>query len=160
MSALIPNYLGKYASDAAVNAYLSHTGTRLIGAGWSSSYVFSPIAGMVYRNVTTLTFRRYDGAAWVDIGGGGGVLTVDDEGVLVDANTTLMDFTGAGVTATQTAPGQVRVDVPGGGGGSLTGVVNPNGVVTGAFGQTYRDTSDGLWYKCDSNPSGAVWSIV
>jgi len=47
-----------------------------------------------------------------------------------------------------------------GSGGSLTGIVNPNGVVTGLFGQKYHDTAAGIWYACDSNPSGTVWSVL
>lgn len=42
----------------------------------------------------------------------------------------------------------------------LTGVVNPNGVVTGIFGQTYYDTASDLWYVCHSNPTGTVWDRV
>jgi hypothetical protein len=45
--------------------------------------------------------------------GGGAALRTEDEGVLVDAATTLLNFTGLGVQATPIAPGQVRVDVPG-----------------------------------------------
>jgi hypothetical protein len=45
-------------------------------------------------------------------GGGGSALEVDDDGVLVDAAVLLMDFVGDGVTVTQTAPGEVEVDIP------------------------------------------------
>ena len=44
----------------------------------------------------------------------GGGLEVEDEGVSVDPATVLLDFVGAGVTATQTAPGAVEVNIPGG----------------------------------------------
>lgn len=47
----------------------------------------------------------------------GSTLAVEDEGISVDPITTTVNFTGAGVTATQTAPNTVRVDIPGGGGG-------------------------------------------
>lgn len=46
-------------------------------------------------------------------GSGPGSIITQDEGIVVDANTTLYNFTGSGVTATSIAPGQVRVDVPG-----------------------------------------------
>lgn len=49
--------------------------------------------------------------------GGGGVITIEDEGVLVDPAATLLNFVGAGVTATSTGPGTVDVTIPGGGGG-------------------------------------------
>jgi len=42
----------------------------------------------------------------------------------------------------------------------LTGSVDPNGTVTGNFGQTYRDTAHGIWYRCESNPTGMVWSVI
>lgn len=37
-----------------------------------------------------------------------------DEGILVDANTVKFNFTGAGVDAVQTAPGEVEIQIPGG----------------------------------------------
>ena len=57
----------------------------------------------------------------VAIGGGGGTpLTTQDEGSNVSTNTTTLNFTGAGVTASLTSPGVVEVNVPGGGGGGGT----------------------------------------
>jgi hypothetical protein len=41
---------------------------------------------------------------------------VQDEGVQVDPAAQILNFTGAGVTATQTAPGEVQIAIPGGGG--------------------------------------------
>jgi len=49
--------------------------------------------------------------------GGGAALEVQEEGVAVDSAVETINFTGAGVTATQTAAGVVQVDIPGGGGG-------------------------------------------
>lgn len=46
--------------------------------------------------------------------GGGSALEVEDEGVSVDPDVSVMDFVGAGVTATQTAPGEVEINIPGG----------------------------------------------
>jgi hypothetical protein len=59
----------------------------------------------------------------VAIGGGGGTpLRTQDEGTNVSTNTTTLNFTGAGVTASLTSPGLVQVNVPGGGGvTSVTG---------------------------------------
>ena len=45
--------------------------------------------------------------------GGGSDLDVEDEGVSVDPSVSVMDFVGAGVTATQTAPGEVEINIPG-----------------------------------------------
>jgi hypothetical protein len=59
----------------------------------------------------------------VAIGGGGGTpLRTQDEGANVSTNTTTLNFTGAGVTASLTSPGVVQVNVPGGGGGTVTAV--------------------------------------
>jgi hypothetical protein len=59
----------------------------------------------------------------VAIGGGGGTpLRTQEEGADVSTNTTTLNFTGAGVTASLTSPGVVEVNVPGGGGGGVTSV--------------------------------------
>lgn len=59
----------------------------------------------------------------VAIGGGGGTpLRTQDEGVDVSTNTTTLNFTGAGVTASLTSPGVVEVNIPSGGGGGVTSV--------------------------------------
>jgi hypothetical protein len=56
-------------------------------------------------------------------GGGGTPLTVKDDGTNVSTNTTTLNFTGAGVTASLTSPGVVEVNIPsGGGGGGVTSV--------------------------------------
>ena len=59
----------------------------------------------------------------VAIGGGGGTpLITKEEGTNVSTNTTTLNFTGAGVTASLTSPGVVQVNVPSGGGGTVTSV--------------------------------------
>jgi hypothetical protein len=47
-------------------------------------------------------------------------ITIQDENVDIETATTLIDFTGAGVTATNTGAGLVKVNIPGGGGGGVT----------------------------------------
>ena len=49
----------------------------------------------------------------------GSTLTVEEEGTPVDTEVVVINFTGLGVTATQTSPGEVEVNIPGGGGSSL-----------------------------------------
>jgi len=51
------------------------------------------------------------------VGGSGGGFAVEDEGVLVEASPTILNFTGSGVTATSTS-GVVTINVTGGSGGS------------------------------------------
>jgi hypothetical protein len=52
----------------------------------------------------------------VAVGGGGGAISVEEEGVEVTPIATTLNFTGAGVTASLTSPGVVEVNVPGGSG--------------------------------------------
>ena len=55
--------------------------------------------------------------------GGGTPLRTQDEGVNVSTNTTTLNFTGDGVTASLTSPGVVQVNIPSGGGvTSVSGV--------------------------------------
>ena len=56
----------------------------------------------------------------VAIGGGGGTpLTTKEDGTTVSTNTTTLNFTGAGATASLTSPGVVEVNIPGGGSGGV-----------------------------------------
>jgi len=43
---------------------------------------------------------------------------------------------------------------------SISGSGDPNGAITGTFGQEYLDTVSGLWYKCVSSPSGTSWALL
>ena len=52
-------------------------------------------------------------------GGGGSALTIQDEGSVIDSATTVINFTGSGVTASSGGTGVVTVDIPGGGGSPL-----------------------------------------
>jgi hypothetical protein len=57
------------------------------------------------------------GTLYVDysvIGTGGTALTVERNGTVIDAATTVMNFTGAGVTVTDTSPGTVQVNIASG----------------------------------------------
>lgn len=60
---------------------------------------------------------RITGVVDIPAAGGGGSLEIEDEGVSVETGVTKINFTGAGVTATSPAAGEVDVDIPGGGGG-------------------------------------------
>jgi len=42
----------------------------------------------------------------------------------------------------------------------ITSAGNPNGVVTGDFGQLCFDTTNSIWYVCDSLPNGSVWRVT
>lgn len=57
-------------------------------------------------------------------GGGGASLQVQDEGGLVDNAVSTLNFTGAGVTASQTSPGVVQIAVSSGGSGETNTASN------------------------------------
>jgi len=63
-------------------------------------------------------FGYIGGQFFPNVGGGAGAITVEDEGVLIDPATTLINFVGAGVTASSAGVGLVDVTIPGGGGGA------------------------------------------
>jgi hypothetical protein len=70
------------------------------------------------------------GSSWVTVGGGGH--TIQDEGTPLAARPTL-NFTGAGVTATDDgANNRINVTIPGGGGGALT-IEEVDGAPTAAY---------------------------
>jgi hypothetical protein len=64
----------------------------------------------------TITGKGTTDDPLVAVGGGGGAISVEEEGVEVTPIATTLNFTGAGVTASLTSPGVVEVNVPGGGG--------------------------------------------
>jgi hypothetical protein len=90
-------------------------------------------------------------------------LTVKDEGVVVDASVTEMDFAGAGVTVTPVAGGKVLVTIPGGGGGGLNLEVDgtPNGdqtllnLISGTGIQITDDGVGGVTIEATGASSGA-----
>jgi len=43
---------------------------------------------------------------------------------------------------------------------TYSGAGNPNGVVSANLGNTYRDTTNNVWYRCVSSPSGSEWTVV
>ncbi len=90
-------------------------------------------------NVTTVT-----------IPGGGSGITTQDEGILVDATATTLNFVGAGVTATDAGSNVTTVTIPGGGGGTsdaliiayddaLDGTIAPEFTVGGAGTATFDE---------------------
>jgi hypothetical protein len=90
----------------------------------------------------------------VAIGGGGGTpLRTQEEGADVSTNTTTLNFTGAGVTASLTSPGVVEVNIPSGGGvTSVTGTapIASSGGATPDISITQADsTTDGYLSSAD-----------
>lgn len=105
-----------------------------------------------------------------DGGGSGTALQVYDEGVLVDGNVSRLNFVGAGVTATQTAAGEVDVNIPGSGASLIRRgtTAQRNALVLSATsdnGHPFYDTDldlllqwwEGTWYAVTVTPlTGSV----
>ena len=104
----------------------------------------------------TITGNGTEAYPLVAIGGGGGTpLITKDEGTNVSTNTTTLNFTGAGVTASLTSPGVVEVNVPGGSGVTSVGGIAPiasSGGATPDISITQADGStDGYLSSTDWN---------
>jgi hypothetical protein len=100
------------------------------------------------------------------VGGGGGTpLITKEEGTNVSTNTTTLNFTGAGVTASLTSPGVVEVNVPGGGGGGVTSVsgtapIASSGGATPDISITQADSStDGYLSSTDWNTFDGKFNV-
>jgi len=86
-------------------------------------------------------------------GGGGGPIAAN----LVILDTTNFDGAlGPGDVNVQIAMETLDDAIP----ATLSGAGSPDGVVNGAFGQGYYDTTNLLWYKCTSDPSGLNWTVI
>jgi hypothetical protein len=100
----------------------------------------------------------------VAVGGGGGTpLITKEEGTNVSINTTTLNFTGAGVTASLTSPGVVEVNVPGGSGvTSVTGTapIASSGGTTPAISISQASTStDGYLSQTDWNTFDGKFNV-
>ena len=102
----------------------------------------------------------------VAIGGGGGTpLITKEEGTNVSTNTTTLNFTGAGVTASLTSPGVVEVNVPGGSGSGVTSVtgtapIASSGGATPDISITQADgTTDGYLSQTDWNTFDGKFNV-
>ena len=56
--------------------------------------------GQIYWNSVSEKFRYYDGAIWADLGGAGGTINVEDEGIVTVTAATILNFVGSAVTVT------------------------------------------------------------
>jgi hypothetical protein len=101
-------------------------------------------------------------------GGGGSALAVQDEGVLIDAATSTLNFVGAGVTAATGGPGIVTITVPGSAGASTLAQVLVAGNATGGssvlvssgdaiLGQTNLELSPGAGVGDNVIIDGLTW---
>ena len=110
-------------------------------------------------------FVKSSNAGWRIIsdglGGGGGALAVEDEGILVDAATTLMNFVGGGVVASPAGAGAVDITIPGA--GLLSGAPVPEGVIPGTSGDPYIRISgviSSFWQFQGAAPGVFGWQAI
>jgi hypothetical protein len=95
----------------------------------------------------------------VAIGGGGGTpITTQDEGTNVSTNTTTLNFTGDGVTASLTSPGVVEVNIPSGGGGGGVTAVTGTAPIASSGGATPDISISQATSSSDGYLSQADWS--
>jgi hypothetical protein len=76
-----------------------------------SNVPYIPVAGKIYTDTTTNFTYRWSGTQYVRLGGDYAV-TTKDEGTILTTATTEYNFTGGGVTATNSG-GMVTVNIPG-----------------------------------------------
>lgn len=116
------------ASDAALRDRATHTGTQLAStlSDFNSASRAQTEAALIAGANVTITPAGSGATRTLTIaasGGGGGSLAVSDEGSLLTAAATSINFVGAGVSASNSGS-DVTVTIPGGGGGgSLSGQV-------------------------------------
>jgi hypothetical protein len=92
------------------------------------------------------------------VGGGGGAIAIEDEGVEVTPVATTLNFTGEGVTASLTSPGVVEVNVAGGGGGGGVTSVTGTAPIASSGGATPDISISQAGAASDGYLSSADWN--
>lgn len=157
-------------SPADGDAYLVATGASGVWSGHddeialriSTAWAFKEaVAGMVLYVDDEDIGIIYDGAAWSEVGGAGAALEIEEEGVSVDAATLKINFTGASVTATQTAPGEIEVAIADGA-SAFTDLTDVPASYTGQAGKVavVKGTEDGLEFTAASSVTAAADSTL
>lgn len=95
---------------------LTLSGANASGAPASGTHVKGQIAGDDTGKLWYCTVAGTPGT-WVDVGGTGGAIRVEDEGSSIVAAATGINFAGAGVTVTDAGSNEALVTIPGGSGG-------------------------------------------
>lgn len=87
MSALIPHFLGSFASDAACSSFVASNGWFPERTASSATPCTSLVPGLMYRNTTSGLLRYYDGTAWRAVGSSGGVSVTPSRDVVLMEST-------------------------------------------------------------------------
>lgn len=121
----------------------------------ASSDVINPYAGQMIWLAPGGPFLYWTGTAWATVigGGGGGTISISDEGVLIDAAMTALNVTGGG-KVTNTGVGTDVLNIPGATFGTLAG--RPGGT-DATNRQLYFATDVGIAYISDGT---AVWQAL
>ena len=121
-------------------------------------------ASFTFTTVNEVLLVKSNGEDWFVVGGGtgggGAALTVEDEGIVVDAAVTNMNFTGAGVLVTPAGAGNVDVAISGLG---LSGPLIPETNVAGTAGDFYTRVAGGVsssWQFVSAAPGVLGWEAI
>lgn len=133
--------------------------------GFNGQLIDGAATLVLSTNQAGVILRSNGAAGWAAFGqggGGGAALSVFDDGILVDPAVTVMDFIGAGVTATPAGAGAVDITIPAAG-GIPSGAVIPEGVVAGTPGSLYvriSGTVSTFWQYLGAAPGVVGWRAI
>jgi len=158
------NYMGEYANEADALTFIQANKWDSAGDGTGT-----PQVGMQYYDTTLNKQKVYNGTVWITLP----LHAVDHEnagvdeinvaglsGVLADnQNPVAHNLAGSEHNADTLANLNSKISdgqiLP-----ILTGAGSPHSSVSGILGQTYRDTTNSIWYICISNPTGTDWEVL
>jgi len=112
MRKLIVLFLLLFAFSLSAQNPTRHARGVIIGA-----YASDPTGvdeGQIYWNNVSEKFRYYDGTVWADLGGSGGSINIEDEGVVTVTAATILNFVGSAVTVTDAGSGEATITIVGG----------------------------------------------
>jgi hypothetical protein len=143
----------------------STSGTGTVLADAALGQLIDGAASFTFSAVNEALFLKSNGQDWLIVNAGsstGSALEIQDEGVTIETNTNLINFVGAGVMATPTAPGEVEVNIPGAS-PIPRGPIIPEGAVAGSPGDVYireNGTASSFWQYLGAAPGVTGWVAV
>lgn len=113
----VSGFTGNVANNIVSGTITVLTAGKMTIGGTDGNVIVDDAAGESVT-ITKWESRRATAQDIADMAApGGGGVDVEDEGVAEASGATTLNFTGAGVTATDMGGGVVDIDIPGGGGG-------------------------------------------
>lgn len=101
----------------------------------------------------TNVFGYIGGQLFPNAGGVGAGIIIEDEGIVVDAAATLLNFIGDGVTATSTGPGDVDVSIP----GDVKSFTSGEAL---SVGDVLTLNAAGQVIRADASIAGGRWEVI